>query len=83
MIIETDRLILREMDMNDFEPLYAVLGDENNMKHYPKPFDGTMVRKWIESNISRYKTFGFGLWAVCLKGNGEMIGDCGLTIQRI
>ena len=41
------------------------------------------MRKWIESNIERYKTFGFGLWAVCLKENNEMIGDCGLTIQRI
>lgn len=27
--------------------------------------------------------FGFGLWAVCLKGTGEMIGDCGLTMQNI
>ena len=27
--------------------------------------------------------FGFGLWAVCLKGTGEMLGDCGLTMQNI
>ena len=26
---------------------------------------------------------GFGLWAVCLKETGEMIGDCGLTMQFI
>ena len=24
-----------------------------------------------------------GLWAVCLKDTGEMIGDCGLTLQNI
>ncbi len=27
--------------------------------------------------------FGFGLWAVCLKSTGEMIGNCGLTMQNI
>lgn len=83
MIIETERLVLREMNMDDFKALYAVLGDAELMQHYPHPFNEEMVRKWIESNIERYKTFGFGLWAVCLKENNEMIGDCGLTIQRI
>ena len=26
-------------------------------------------------NIERYRVLGFGLWAVCLKETGEMIGD--------
>lgn len=83
MIIETNRLILREMNRNDFEALFSVLSDDQIMLHYPKAFDEVMVKQWIENNIQRYKTFGFGLWAVCLKKSGEMIGDCGLTIQRI
>ena len=33
--------------------------------------------------MNRYKEDGFGLWAVCLKDTGEMIGDCGLTLQNI
>lgn len=33
--------------------------------------------------MERYRIFGFGLWAVCLKENNEMIGDCGLTMQTI
>ena len=37
----------------------------------------------IRKNMERYRVFGFGLWAVCLKGTGEMIGDCGLTMQNI
>ena len=32
---------------------------------------------------NNYRIFGFGLWAVCLKETGEMIGDCGLTMQVI
>ena len=72
MIIETERLVLREMNMDDYDSLYAVLGDSDIMQHYPHPFNEEMVRKWIESNRERYKTFGFGLWAVCLKENNEM-----------
>jgi len=26
---------------------------------------------------------GFGLWAVVLKETGELIGDCGITLQNI
>ncbi len=81
--IETERLYLREMTEGDFEALYKVLSDSDIMQHYPYVFDEARVRNWIERNIERYKTYGFGLWAVCLKSTGEMIGDCGLTMQSI
>ena len=83
MIIETERLFLREMTEDDFHSLYKILADSNIMQHYPYIFDEGRVRNWIVRNIERYKTFGFGLWAVCLKATGEMIGDCGLTMQLI
>lgn len=83
MIIETERLFLREMKENDFDALYEVLADSDIMQHYPYTFDENRVRNWIERNIERYRIFGFGLWAVCLKETGEMIGDCGLTMQLI
>ena len=83
MIIETERLILREMTKNDFEALNKVLADSEIMQHYPYAFDDKRVRNWIARNIERYRIFGFGLWAVCLKETGEMIGDCGLTMQLI
>lgn len=83
MRIETERLILREMSEDDYDSLYAVLADRDNMKYYPHAFDENMVRAWLTRNMERYKTFGFGLWAVVLKETGEMIGDCGLTMQFI
>lgn len=83
MKIETNRLILREMTISDYDSLYAVLGDSDIMQHYPYTFDEKRVRGWINRNIERYNIFGFGLWAVTLKENGEMIGDCGLTMQLI
>ena len=83
MVIETERLCLREMTENDFEALNKVLADSNIMQHYPYTFDEAKVRNWIQRNIDRYRIFGFGLWAVCLKETGEMIGDCGITMQSI
>ena len=83
MIIETEHLLLREMTENDFDALYRVLADSDIMQHYPYTFDDAEVREWISRNIERYKILGFGLWAVCLKDTGEMIGDCGLTMQLI
>lgn len=82
-MIETERLILREMSDGDFDALYKILTDSDIMQHYPYTFDEARVKNWIQRNKERYKIFGFGLWAVCLKETGEMIGDCGLTMQLI
>ena len=83
MKLETERLILREMNEGDFDALYAVLSDPDNMRHYPSPLDEAGVRNWIGRNMERCRIFGFGLWAVCLKETGEVIGDCGLSMQVI
>lgn len=83
LILETQRLLLREMRPGDYSALFKVLGDSDIMQHYPYTFDEKRVRGWIDRNIERYRIFGFGLWAVCLRETGEMIGDCGLTLQNI
>ena len=83
MIIETKRLILREMQEDDFDALYKVLADSDIMQHYPYTFDEKRVNNWIFRNRERYQILGFGLWAVCLKETGELIGDCGLSMQVI
>lgn len=83
MITETKRLLLRELTAEDFDGLYAVLADSDIMEHYPYTFDAARVQNWIRRNRERYATDGFGLWAVVLKETGEMIGDCGITMQCI
>ena len=82
-ILETERLFLQELTADDFDALYEVLADSDIMQHYPYIFDESRVRNWINKNIERYEIFGFGMWAVCLKETGEMIGDCGITMQNI
>lgn len=82
-MIETERLILREYTIDDFEALYEIVSDSETMQHYPSPFDEEKTRGWITWNLENYAKYGFGLWAVVLKETGEFIGDCGITIQNI
>lgn len=81
MIIETDRLYLREMEQSDFDALCLILKDEEVMYAYEGAFDDNQVQEWLDRQISRYRKYGFGLWAAVLKENNEMIGQCGLTMQ--
>ena len=83
MVLETKRLILREYTPDDFDALYAILSDPVTMQHYPKPYDESGTKRWLDWSISNYATYGFGLWAVILKETGTFIGDCGLTMQPI
>ena len=83
MKFETERLILRELTMNDLDDLHEILSDPETMQHYPNPFSYEKSKQWIEWNLKNYATHGFGLWAVILKAENKLIGDCGLTYQPI
>ena len=81
MILETERLYLREMQPTDFHSLCDILQDEETMYAYEGAFSDQEVQEWLDRQIARYRKWGFGLWAVILKETGCMIGQCGLTMQ--
>ena len=83
MIIETNRLIIREYTMDDFDALLEILSDAETMKYYPRPYDENGVRRWINWCLDSYSKNGFGLWAMELKETGVFIGDCGISMQNI
>lgn len=82
-ILETARLTLREFVPEDAEALARVISDPETMRYYPAPFTRSQVEAWIQRNRQRYKDDGVGLWAMALKSNGEMIGDCGIIRQQV
>ena len=81
-IIETPRLLLREMTAADRPDLCMILQDKEVMYAYNGPFSDEEVDEWLERQLARYRQYGYGLWAVVLKATGEMIGQCGLTLQQ-
>lgn len=82
-ILETERLYLRELSMDDKTELAKILCDTESMKYYPKAFSLEKVENWINWNIDSYKKHNHGLWAVILKDGNVFLGDCGITIQDI
>ena len=83
MIIETERLLLREMQPTDYPALSKILQDADVMYAYEGPFSDTETQEWLNKQLKKnYEEHGFGLWAVVLKATGEMIGNCGLTMQK-
>lgn len=82
MILETERLYLRKMTQADFKPLCKILQDGDTMYAYEGAFSDEEVQEWLDRQLSRYRKWNFGLWAVILKETDELIGQCGLTMQQ-
>ncbi len=83
MVLETQRLVLRQLTVKDTDALLPVLGDAEAMVYYPHPFSRDEVAQFISRQLARYAETGHGLWAMLLKSNGELIGDCGLALQDV
>ena len=80
--VETPRLMLREMTLDDAPALAAVLGDRETMRWYPHACSDEEVQEWIARQASRYPT-GAGLLGMILKETGGLIGDCGVVWQEV
>lgn len=81
MLLETKRLYLRKLTQDDYDALCRILQDEETMYAYEGAFTDAQVQEWLDRQLSRYQTLGFGPWAVVLKETGLMIGQCGLSMQ--
>lgn len=81
MILETERLYLRRLEQTDFDALCKILKDAEVMYAYEHAFSDAEVHEWLDRQLGRYAEYGLGLWAVILKKNGELIGQCGITMQ--
>lgn len=81
MILETERLALRRLEETDFDALAAILQDPQVMYAYEHGFSVEEVRQWLDRQLARYAKYGFGLWAMIEKASGDLIGQCGVTMQ--
>src|SRR4051794_23912586 len=78
-IIETGRLILREVTAVDTKDMFKYLSDEQVMQHM-----GLAPLQTVDDvldEVSWYQAIyeeGTGIrWGITLKGSGEVIGSCG------
>lgn len=83
LILETERLALREMEPSDLDFVASMLADPELMRFYPKCYTRAESAEWLERQRSRYASDGHGLWLVELKETGEPVGQVGLVRQHV
>ena len=54
-----------------------MLQDEETMYAYEGAFSDAEAQEWLDRQVARYRRWGFGLWAVIRRGDGEMVGYIG------
>ena len=79
-IIETPRLLLRPMRVDDTDALLCIFADPLVMAAFESDlFDRQQMARWIQRNLDHQARYGYGLYSVMLKANQLLVGDCGLT----
>jgi RimJ/RimL family protein N-acetyltransferase len=82
--LETERLLLRAMVAADLDDLIGIFGDPAVMAAFrASPLDREQVHGWLQRNLEHQREHGYGLFAVCLKADGRLIGDCGLELMEV
>lgn len=80
-LIETDRLILREITLNDTPEMFELYSDPEILRYTGETVTETIeeMEKAIKIRIKNYKKYGYGRWATILKSENKFIGWAGLA----
>jgi RimJ/RimL family protein N-acetyltransferase len=82
--IETQRLILREFQRQDVEQLAPILANARVIEFSPTGILTTLqTQAKIDGFIASYKAYGFGKWAVIFKETNDLIGYCGIAVEKV
>lgn len=82
-VLETQRLLLRRLKMDDVDDLLDIFSDPEAMRYYPATKNRREAENWVRAALDSYRKNGFGLWAAILKGSNEFAGQCGLVAQHV
>jgi [ribosomal protein S5]-alanine N-acetyltransferase len=84
-VLKTERILLRHLEPEDLEPLYALYRDPEIRKYYP---DGTRTLQQTKEELEWFlhghpRHPELGLWATVDRKTGEFLGRCGLLPWHI
>ena len=82
-VLETQRLLLRELQQGDIRPLFALLSDIEVVRFYDTPFTRIeQVERSIERHHFRFLRSEGLRWGIKLKEKREVIGNCGYAWDK-
>jgi RimJ/RimL family protein N-acetyltransferase len=82
-VMETPRLLLREMGMGDLDFLVELLAHPEVMRYYPACCTREESEDWLRRQQHRYARDGFGFWLVLDKESGQPVGQVGLMTDPL
>lgn len=78
--LETERLLLREWRMEDFEPFADIMADAEVARYLPggKPMARIDAWRFMAASVGAWTLLGYGTWIVERKSDHAMMGRIGL-----
>lgn len=83
VILDTERLTLRELEPNDLDFLAGMMADPEVSHHYDRRFSREASEQWLFRQLERYQADGHGLWLAVEKATGTPVGQVGLMMQMV
>jgi [ribosomal protein S5]-alanine N-acetyltransferase len=83
VVLETERLTLRELTRADLPFVAEMIGDPETMRFYAHRFTPLEARRWLQRQLDRYARHGHGLWLVVERESGRRVGQVGLALQEV
>jgi ribosomal-protein-alanine N-acetyltransferase len=83
--LETERLLLRRIDANDVNEIFALRSNPETMKYVPRPLlktneDALELIATIDAKIENNEGIN---WAITIKGNPKLIGFLGFYRTKL
>ncbi len=82
-VLETERLRLRRMSLDDLDFVAEMLAHPEVMRFYPKCHTRSESAEWIERQLARYEKDEHGLWLALQRQGNAPVGQIGLTLQQV
>ncbi len=76
--LDTARLVLRPWRVEDLDPLFAINGDPDSMRHFLSVMTRAESDDWGRRMQAHIDSHGWGFWAVEERGGAPFVGVVGL-----
>ena len=81
IIVQTDRLVCREFETADVEPLYAIVRDPMHMRFTFTTESRVECAAWLQRHASARAVHGFAPWTAVQRSRGEVVGWGGPNVD--
>ncbi len=82
-VLETERLVLRELVAGDLDFVATMLADPQVMRFFPKRLSRDESASWIRRQQDRYASHGHGFWLTLDRASGEPVGQAGVIRTEV